>query len=81
MKCQGLYDQLRGSSSLPAPSQQPRTKWGRGGVWRGRGRKIRKFSRVRTQAMIENSGAYTREPPIAPTGKCRQIFMSLTLSD
>ena len=66
---EGLFDHLRASSSLPPPSQ-PRTRWGRGGVWRGRGRRQKRFSRVRTQSMIQESGAYDREQPAGPAGKC-----------
>ena len=73
-----MFDYLRDSSSLPQPPKQ-RTNWGRGGIWRGRGRKqTNKFSKIRTLSMIEKSGAYDREPLIAPTGK--SAIMSKDLS-
>ena len=66
---QGLFDYLRDTSTLPKPARE-RTNWGRGGVWRGRGRKkVNKFSKIRSLSMIEKSGAYDRVPLLAPTGK------------
>ena len=64
-----MFDYLRDSSALPKPVKA-RTNWGRGGIWRGRGRRnMNKFSKIRTLNMIEKSGAYDREPLLAPTGK------------
>ena len=41
---------------------------------------MNKFSKIRTLSMIEKSGAYDREPLIAPIGKSKMLKIDLKLN-
>ena len=73
---------MRSTSTLPSPASRGlRTSWGKGGVWRGKGRKQSKtFSKVRTKSMIEMSGAYDRDPYVAADSKCKLFLKHLKIS-
>jgi len=68
MQRRGVFNHLRSSPSLPPPPRRRSASVDNSYKGRTKGRK--KFQKIRTRAMIEQSGAYERDMNLPPTGRC-----------